>query len=58
MVEHARRVVVVSDGSKLERHAFCRICDIASVSALITDSGANPATIQELRALGIEVEIV
>lgn len=58
MVEHARRVVVVADGSKLERHAFCRICDIASVSALITDSGANPATIRELRALGVEVETV
>ncbi len=30
----------------------------AGVSALITDSGANPATIRELRALGVEVETV
>ncbi len=58
MVEHARKVIVVADGSKLERHAFCRICDIGSVSALITDSGASLAAIRELRALGIEVETV
>lgn len=58
MVEHARQVVVVADASKLERHAFCRICDIGSANVLITDSGANPATIRELRALGVEVETV
>lgn len=58
MVEHARRVVVVADGSKLERHAFCKICDISSVHALITDSGADAGAVHDLRALGVEVEIV
>jgi DeoR family transcriptional regulator, aga operon transcriptional repressor len=58
MVHHARRVVVVADGSKLERHAFCKICDITDVHVLITDSGADPAAVRDLRALGVEVDSV
>jgi DeoR family transcriptional regulator of aga operon len=58
MVEHARQVVVVADASKLERHAFCKICDISSVHVLITDTGADPTALAELRALGITIEAV
>jgi len=58
MVQHSRQVVVVADGSKLERHAFCRICGIADVDILVTDAGADPITVNELQALGITVETV
>jgi DeoR family transcriptional regulator of aga operon len=58
MIQHARRVVVVADGSKLERHAFCRICDFTEIDVVITDTGADPAAIRELRVLGAEVETV
>ena len=58
MVQHARRVVAVADGSKLQRHAFCKICDLASIDTLITDTSASPEAVQELRALGMTVETV
>lgn len=58
MVHHARRVVVVADASKLERHAFCKICDTSSIDALITDTGADEDALRELRALGLAVEAV
>lgn len=58
MIQHARRVAVVADGSKLERHAFCKICDVNSIDLVITDTGADPAAVRELRSCGVEVESV
>jgi DeoR family transcriptional regulator of aga operon len=57
MVAHARRVVVVADASKLERHAFCKICDLGDVDQLITDSAADPNVVAELRAQGVAVDL-
>jgi DeoR family transcriptional regulator, aga operon transcriptional repressor len=56
MVDHARKVVVVADSSKLEGHAFCKICDLADIDVLVTDTGADPDVVRELRALGITLE--
>jgi DeoR family transcriptional regulator of aga operon len=41
MAHRARRVVGVDDGSKLDRHAFLKICDIADVKVIITGCGAE-----------------
>jgi DeoR family transcriptional regulator, aga operon transcriptional repressor len=58
MVQHAGLVVVVADASKLERRAFCKICDISSIDTLITDAGASDAAVAELRAMGMSVDTV
>ena len=58
MVQHAGLVVAVADASKLERRAFCKICDISSIDALITDAGADDAAVAELRAMGMSVDTV
>ena len=56
MVQHARQVVAVADSSKLNGHAFWKICDLASIHSLVTDSGADPAVVAQLRAAGVVVE--
>lgn len=58
MVQHARQVVAVADSSKLNRHAFWKICDISSIDTLVTDSGADPAVVAHLSAMGLAVETV
>lgn len=57
LIEHARRAIVVADGSKVGRMAFARICPAARVDELITDSSANPEELQKLRDAGITVTI-
>jgi DeoR family transcriptional regulator of aga operon len=58
MVRHARQVVAVADSSKLTGHAFWKICDISSIHTLITDAGADPASVTQLRTMGLVVETV
>lgn len=58
MVQRAARVVVVADSSKLGRHAFTRICPLARVNALVTDSDAPVEVVTAFRAAGIEVHQV
>ena len=58
MAQHSRRVVAVADGSKLGRHAFCKICDTSSIDTLITDTNADPTVVEQLRGLGLTVETV
>jgi DeoR family transcriptional regulator of aga operon len=58
LIASARRVVLLADSSKFQPAAFCRICPITAIHELITDEGAPPDEIDELRARGIEVTIV
>jgi DeoR family transcriptional regulator of aga operon len=51
----ATRVIVVADSSKLGRAQFAQVLPIGKVDTLITDSGVDPAVLQELRIAGIEV---
>jgi DeoR family transcriptional regulator of aga operon len=57
LIEHARRVIVVADGSKVGRMAFARICPIAEVHELITDGSADADELEQLRETGITVTI-
>jgi DeoR family transcriptional regulator of aga operon len=57
LLERARRVVVVADGSKVGRVAFARICPIGSVGELITDESADPAALGAIREADVEVTI-
>src|SRR5688572_22490929 len=55
MVARAKKVVVIADSSKLGGHAFARICPIAKVETLVTDSGAEPGMIAAFREIGVQV---
>ena len=55
MIERAHRVVVVCDASKIGRSALAVICQARQIDELITDSAADRAGLDELRAAGIRV---
>ena len=51
----SRRVVAVADSSKLGRQGFRPIVPLAGVDTLITDAGADPDRVAEIRDAGVEV---
>jgi DeoR family transcriptional regulator of aga operon len=55
LISRAKRVVVVADSSKLGRVAFARICSLADVDELITDTSANSDDVHALEATGLLV---
>ena len=57
LLERAGRVIVVADSSKFGRVLPGRIGGVEAASIVVTDSGADAATVSELRARGIEVVI-
>ena len=58
MIDRARRVVVVTDSSKLGRVTFAQICPIDRVDELITDDGASSSAVGALRDAGVAVTVV
>ncbi|MFF4766074.1 DeoR/GlpR family DNA-binding transcription regulator [Streptomyces sp. NPDC001255] len=54
----ARRVVVAADSSKLGARAFARICPAEAVDILVTDTGADPEALADLRERGIDIRTV
>jgi DeoR/GlpR family transcriptional regulator of sugar metabolism len=54
----ARRCVAIADSSKLGQVAFARTCPIGDLDVLVTDDGASPALVAELREAGVEVVVV
>ncbi|RDZ27280.1 DeoR family transcriptional regulator [Lysobacter silvisoli] len=57
MVEHARRIVVLTDASKFGRVSLHRIARLDQVQTIITDPGISPEYRDGLQQLGIEVII-
>jgi DeoR family transcriptional regulator of aga operon len=55
MIRRADRVIVVADGSKVDRVYLARICPVTDVSVLVTDASADPAGVAAIRRLGTEV---
>jgi DeoR family transcriptional regulator of aga operon len=58
MVQHAQRTIVVADGSKIGRITLAKVADITQVDLLITDSTADHAELDRIRARGIEVRVM
>jgi DeoR family transcriptional regulator, aga operon transcriptional repressor len=58
LLQRARYVTVVADSSKIGRVAFARICALAEVDELITDTGADPVAQAALRDAGLTVTTV
>lgn len=57
MVSRSREVAIVADSSKLGKHAFARICAIERVGVLVTDGGADPASVEAFERVGVRVII-
>jgi DeoR family transcriptional regulator of aga operon len=55
MAARARRVVILTDSSKLGRHAFARVCPIERVETLITDTRAADAVVAPFAKANVRV---
>lgn len=58
LIERARRVVVVADGSKIGRVAFAGICGVDRVDDLITDGAADRRALAAIGEAGVRVTVV
>ena len=57
MARAGQRVVVLADSAKLGRETLVRFAEPADVDVLVTDADADPTTVAELEAAGVEVVI-
>ena len=57
MVRHAKQVIVVADSSKVGMVTSMKVCPPQEIDLLITDDGAEPASLEAFRACGIEILI-
>jgi DeoR family transcriptional regulator, aga operon transcriptional repressor len=55
MGQQATRVIVVADSSKAGRRAFARICTLAEIDVLVTDTGIAAADAARLEDAGVDV---
>jgi DeoR family glycerol-3-phosphate regulon repressor len=55
IIEHARKVVLVTDGSKFARSAPVRIAHLGEIDVIITDRLPSPAVAELCAARGVEV---
>jgi DeoR family transcriptional regulator of aga operon len=57
MIEISRQVIVVADSSKLMRRNISLIARVEQLHMIITDTGADPDVVAELRRRGVEVRL-
>lgn len=57
MIERAQRVIAVADASKVGQVMLARLARLEEVDVLVTDSGADPAELDRIRAAGVEVHV-
>ena len=55
IIEHAAERYVLADSSKLGHLAFGKVCDLADLTAVITDDQGDPAEIRRLEDAGLTV---
>ncbi|MPZ26921.1 MAG: DeoR family transcriptional regulator [Micromonosporaceae bacterium] len=55
MVDRGARAVIVADASKLGQRAFARTCPVERIAVLVTDTGADPATVAAFESAGVDV---
>lgn len=53
--ERARKVILVTDSSKMGKRAFARICGLDRIDIIVTDTGIAPDMAARLAEAGIEV---
>lgn len=55
MIERSRQVIVVADYTKIGYEGFFRIIPLSAMHTLITNRNANPETLEEIAALGVQI---
>jgi DeoR/GlpR family transcriptional regulator of sugar metabolism len=55
MIDAAQQVYVVADAIKIGHVALRKVCDWDRITAVITDSAADPEQVTRLREVGVEV---
>ncbi|MCL4396609.1 MAG: DeoR/GlpR family DNA-binding transcription regulator [Chloroflexi bacterium] len=58
IVEHAKKVIVATDSSKLGRTCLNSVAPLARVDVVVTDEAASPAIVNSIRQKGIDVIVV
>jgi DeoR family transcriptional regulator of aga operon len=58
LISRARRVIVVTDSSKIGQVAFARICGLEQVDEVISDADADPGEVARLRDAGVVLTLV
>lgn len=58
MISSAARAIVLADSSKFRHPAFCDVCAVTAVHAVVTDAGIADAERQRLLDFGVEVVVV
>jgi DeoR family transcriptional regulator, aga operon transcriptional repressor len=58
MAERARKVILLTDSSKLGPAGFVPIIPVNRIHVVVTDTDAPPAIVAELRSEGVEVHLV
>lgn len=57
MITHARRVIVVADGTKIGKVTRASLTGLADVHDLVTDAQADPAELDRIRSAGVRVHL-
>jgi DeoR/GlpR family transcriptional regulator of sugar metabolism len=55
MIERSERLLLLADGTKLGAHAMAHVAAVTAISTLVTDEGAPPDVLADLRVAGVEV---
>lgn len=64
MIHNAQRTVIVADSSKIGRITLAKVAELGDdgqargVDDLVTDDGADPLALEEIRGAGVEVHTV
>jgi DeoR family transcriptional regulator of aga operon len=58
MVRSAAKIVFLADHGKIGEMASAFVTDISGADLLITDSGADPSVLAELKSGGLAIELV
>ena len=57
-MEAASQIIVVADSSKIGRIGLSTIVPLNEIHVLVTDEGASPDFVAELRGMGVQVMLV
>lgn len=58
IIESCNQVILLCDHSKFELRSFIKICDLSRIDTIITGGEINPAVLERLREMSINVEVV
>ncbi|MHB0999042.1 MAG: DeoR/GlpR family DNA-binding transcription regulator [Armatimonadota bacterium] len=58
IMKHGGKFIALCDSSKIGRFAYAQVAHVNVIDVLITDSGADPHFVEQLRDEGVEVVVV